>query len=50
LHARVGQSVRCFVHDATKIALLVAGIIFAVAAAGSFMSVERTRAFAGLQA
>ena len=47
LHSRVGESVRFFVYDSTKIALLLAGIVFAVAVLRSFMSVERTRALLG---
>ncbi len=47
LHARVGESVRFFFYDSTKIALLLAGIVFAVAVLRSFMSVERTRALLG---
>ena len=47
LHARLGESVRFFFYDATKIALLLAVIVFAVALLRSFMSVERTRALLG---
>jgi uncharacterized membrane protein YraQ (UPF0718 family) len=47
LHARVGESVRFFLYDTTKIALLLTGIVFAVAVLRSFMSVERTRALLG---
>ncbi len=47
LHSRVGESVRFFVYDSTKIALLLAGIVFAVSVLRSFMSVERTRALLG---
>ena len=44
LSARVGSSVRFFCYDTSKIALLLAAIVFAVALLRSFMSVERTRA------
>ena len=47
LHSRVGESLRFFVYDSTKIALLLAGIVFAVSVLRSFMSVERTRALLG---
>ena len=47
LHARVGESVRFFLYDSTKIALLLTGVVFAVAVLRSFMSVERTRAVLG---
>jgi uncharacterized membrane protein YraQ (UPF0718 family) len=47
LHSRVGESVRFFFYDTTKIAVLLAGIVFAVAVLRSFMSVERTRALLG---
>jgi uncharacterized membrane protein YraQ (UPF0718 family) len=47
LHSRVGESVRFFFYDSTKIALLLAGIVFAVAVLRSFLSVERTRALLG---
>jgi hypothetical protein len=47
MHARLGESLRFFVDDCSKIALLLAGIIFAVAVLRSFMSVERTRSLLG---
>jgi uncharacterized membrane protein YraQ (UPF0718 family) len=47
LHSRVGESVRFFFYDTTKIAVLLAGIVFAVAVLRSFMSIERTRALLG---
>jgi uncharacterized protein len=47
LHARLGESLRFFFYDSTKIALLLAAIVFAVALLRSFMSVERTRALLG---
>ena len=42
-----GAAVEFFFYDTTKIALLLAGIIFAVTVLRSFMSVERTRALLG---
>ena len=42
--SRLGDSVRFFLYDSTKIALLLAGIVFAVSLLRSFMSLERTRA------
>ena len=45
--SRLGDSVRFFVYDSSKIALLLAGIVFAVALLRSFMSLERTRALLG---
>ena len=47
LHARLGESVRFFFYDTVKIAVLLAGIVFAVSLLRSFMSVERTRALLG---
>ncbi len=47
LRSRAGGSLRFFLYDSTKIALLLAGIVFAVAVLRSFMSVERTRAWLG---
>lgn len=47
LTSRVGESVRFFLYDTTKIALLLAGIIFAVTVLRSFLSIERTRALLG---
>ena len=43
----MGSSVRFFLYDASKIALLLAGIVFSVGVLRSFMSVERTRALLG---
>ena len=45
--SRLGDSVRFFLYDSTKIALLLAGIVFAVSLLRSFMSLERTRALLG---
>ncbi len=47
LNARVGSSMRFFFYDTSKILLLLAGIVFAVAVLRSYMSVERTRALLG---
>jgi uncharacterized membrane protein YraQ (UPF0718 family) len=44
---RLGETVRFFVFDTTKILLLLTGIIFVVTILRSFMSVERTRALLG---
>ncbi len=44
---RLGESIRFFVFDTTKILLLLTGIIFVVTILRSFMSVERTRALLG---
>ena len=44
---RLGETVRFFVFDTTKILLLLTGIISVVAVLRSFMSVERTRALLG---
>ena len=44
---RLGDSVHFFFYDISKIALLLAGIIFVVTVLRSFMSVERTRALLG---
>ncbi len=44
---RLADSVHFFCYDATKIALLLTGVIFAVTILRSFMSVERTRALLG---
>jgi hypothetical protein len=44
---RLGETVRFFVYDTTKILLLLAGIIFVVTIIRSFMSLERTRALLG---
>jgi hypothetical protein len=45
--ARVVESVRFFVYDSVKIALLLTGIIFVVTFGRSYLSVERTRALLG---
>ena len=45
--ARVSETVHFFLEDATKIALLLVGIIFVVTVLRSYMSVERTRALLG---
>ena len=45
--SRVGETIRFFVFDTTKILLLLAGIIFVVTILRSFMSIERTRALLG---
>ncbi len=47
LQSRLGETVRFFFYDTTKIALLLAGIVFAVSVLRSFMSVERTRKLLG---
>ena len=47
LASRLGSGVHFFFYDTVKIALLLAGIIFVVTVARSFMSVERTRALLG---
>ncbi|HEX6230552.1 MAG TPA: permease [Actinomycetota bacterium] len=44
---RLGEAIRFFVFDTTKILLLLAGIIFAITVLRSFLSVERTRALLG---
>ena len=44
---RVGETVRFFVFDTTKILLLLTGIIFVVTILRSFASIERTRALLG---
>ena len=44
---RVPDAIRFFLYDSTKIALLLAGIVFAVGVLRSFMSIERTRALLG---
>jgi uncharacterized membrane protein YraQ (UPF0718 family) len=44
---RLGETIRFFVFDTTKILLLLTGIIFVVTILRSFMSVERTRALLG---
>ena len=45
--SRLGETIRFFVFDTTKILLLLAGIIFLVTILRSFMSIERTRALLG---
>ena len=47
LQSRLGETLRFFFYDTTKIALLLAGIVFAVSVLRSFMSVERTRRLLG---
>lgn len=47
LPARLASSLRFFFYDTIKIALLLAGIIFLVTIARSYMSLERTRAMLG---
>ncbi len=49
LHAetRLGETIRFFVFDTTKILLLLTGIIFVVTVLRSFLSVERTRQLLG---
>jgi uncharacterized membrane protein YraQ (UPF0718 family) len=44
---RLGETIRFFVFDTTKILLLLTGIIFAVTVLRSFLSVERTRQLLG---
>lgn len=44
---RLGETIRFFVFDTTKILLLLTGIIFLVTILRSFMSIERTRALLG---
>lgn len=44
---RLGETVRFFLYDTTKILLLLSGVIFVVAILRSFMSLERTRALLG---
>jgi uncharacterized membrane protein YraQ (UPF0718 family) len=45
--SRLGESVHFFFYDISKIALLLAGVIYGVTILRSFMSVERTRALLG---
>ncbi|MEU9244397.1 permease [Streptomyces sp. NPDC048385] len=45
--ARLTETVHFFFYDTVKIALLLAGIIFAVTVLRSYMSIERTRALLG---
>ncbi len=45
--SRLGETIRFFVFDTTKILLLLSGIIFVVTILRSFMSVDRTRALLG---
>jgi uncharacterized membrane protein YraQ (UPF0718 family) len=45
--SRLGETIRFFVFDTTKILLLLAGIIFVVTVLRSFLSVERTRELLG---
>ena len=44
---RLGETIRFFVFDTTKILLLLSGIIFIVTILRSFISLERTRALLG---
>jgi hypothetical protein len=44
---QLGETIRFFVYDTTKILLLLSGIIFIVTILRSFMSLERTRALLG---
>jgi uncharacterized membrane protein YraQ (UPF0718 family) len=44
---RIGETIRFFVFDTTKILLLLAGIIFSITVLRSFLSVERTRQLLG---
>jgi len=44
---RLGETVRFFVYDTTKILLLLAGIVFLVTVLRSFVTIERTRALLG---
>jgi uncharacterized membrane protein YraQ (UPF0718 family) len=44
---RLGETIRFFVFDTTKILLLLSGIIFVITVLRSFMSIERTRAMLG---
>jgi uncharacterized membrane protein YraQ (UPF0718 family) len=46
-HDRLTESIRFFLYDTVKIALLLSGIIFVITVARSYMSVERTRALLG---
>jgi uncharacterized membrane protein YraQ (UPF0718 family) len=45
--SRLGETIRFFVFDTTKILLLLSGIIFVVTVLRSFLSVERTRELLG---
>ena len=45
--SKVGESVRFFFYDSTKILLLLTGITFVVTMLRSFITIERTRAFLG---
>lgn len=44
---RLGETIRFFVFDTTKILLLLSGIIFVVTVLRSFLSIERTRQLLG---
>ncbi len=44
---RLGETIRFFVFDTTKILLLLTGIVFVVAVLRSFLSLERTRRLLG---
>jgi uncharacterized membrane protein YraQ (UPF0718 family) len=45
--SRLGETVRFFVFDTTKILLLLTGIVFVITVLRSFLSVERTRELLG---
>ena len=45
--SKIGESVRFFFYDSTKILLLLTGITFVVTMLRSFITIERTRAFLG---
>lgn len=45
--SRLGESIRFFFYDSTKILLLLSGITFAVTLLRSFITIERTKAFLG---
>lgn len=46
-YSRLGESIRFFFYDSTKIVLLLSGITFIVTLLRSFITIERTRAFLG---
>lgn len=46
-HKKIADSIHFFFNDATKIALLLVGITFAVTIARSFVTIDKTRAFLG---
>jgi uncharacterized membrane protein YraQ (UPF0718 family) len=45
--SKLGESIRFFLYDSTKILLLLTGITYAVTMLRSFITIERTRAFLG---